>query len=78
VSNKTSLKHEGAELLDEREAAEILTVEPGTLSVWRSTGRYDLPFVKIGRAVRYRRSALAAWMASREGTTTGAATSTAA
>lgn len=54
-----------AELVDEREAAKILDTKPSTLSVWRSTGRYALPFVKIGRKVRYRRSDLAAWIASR-------------
>lgn len=52
-------------LLDEKQAAEVLTVEPGTLSVWRSTGRYSIPFVKVGRRVRYRRSDLLAWLESR-------------
>lgn len=42
-------------LLDDKAAAELLDVTPGTLSVWRSTGRYGLPFLKIGRNVRYRR-----------------------
>jgi hypothetical protein len=32
------------ELVDEKEAARILDNSPGTLSVWRSTGRYNLPF----------------------------------
>jgi predicted DNA-binding transcriptional regulator AlpA len=54
-----------ASLLDEKQAAEHLTVSPGTLSVWRSTGRYNLPFVKIGRMVRYRVSDLDAWIAGR-------------
>ena len=54
-----------AELVDEREAAKILDAKPSTLSVWRSTGRYCLPFVKIGRKVRYRRSDLAAWLERR-------------
>ena len=53
------------DLLDEKEAAEVLTLSPGTLSVWRSTGRYALPFLKIGRKVRYRRADLLAWMESR-------------
>lgn len=53
------------ELLDEKQAAEHLTVSPGTLSVWRSTGRYNLPFVKVGRMVRYRLSDLDAWLAAR-------------
>ncbi|MGE5525215.1 MAG: helix-turn-helix domain-containing protein [Rhodospirillaceae bacterium] len=52
-------------LLNEREAAETLHVSTGTLQVWRSTRRYPLPFVKIGRAVRYRRSDLEAFIKSR-------------
>lgn len=55
----------GADLLDEKATAALLDVSPGTLSVWRSTGRYALPFLKIGRKVRYRRSALEAWMTAR-------------
>ncbi len=53
------------DLLDEKAAAEFLDVEPGTLSVWRSTGRHSLPFVKVGYLVRYRRSVLEAWLESR-------------
>ena len=53
------------ELLDERDASEILNVQPGTLSVWRSTGRYGIPFVKVGHLVRYRRSDLETWLESR-------------
>lgn len=53
------------ELVDEKEAARILDNSPGTLSVWRSTGRYNLPFVKIGRSVRYRRTDLLAWLEQR-------------
>lgn len=54
-----------SDLVDEKAAAELLHVSPGTLSVWRSTGRYALPFVKIGRSVRYRLSDLNAWLESR-------------
>lgn len=53
------------DLLSEQEAAELLTVSPGTLSVWRSTGRYNLPFLKVGRMVRYRRADLIAWLEAR-------------
>ncbi len=52
-------------LLDEKQAAEHLTVSPGTLSVWRSTGRYALPFLKIGRNVRYRLDDLDRWLEAR-------------
>jgi len=53
------------ELLDERQAAAKLQVTPGTLSVWRSTGRYALPFIKVGRKVRYRVSELDLWLERR-------------
>lgn len=53
------------ELLDEKQAADFLSLSPGTLSVWRSTGRHALPFVKVGHRVRYRRDALEAWLESR-------------
>lgn len=53
------------ELLDDKAAAEVIDVVPGTMSVWRSTGRYALPFIKIGRKVRYRRSDLLAWLEMR-------------
>ena len=53
------------DLLAEQEAADFLQIAPGTLSVWRSTGRYGLPFVKIGARVRYRRGDLQAWLDSR-------------
>jgi predicted site-specific integrase-resolvase len=35
-------------------AADFLGVEPQTLAVWRTSGRYGLPFIKVGRVVRYR------------------------
>jgi hypothetical protein len=53
------------DLLNEREAAAVLDVAPGTLSVWRSCGRYQIPFVKIGSKVRYRRADLDSWIAKR-------------
>lgn len=53
------------DLLKEEEAAEILRIEPGTLSVWRCTKRYPLKYTKIGRFVRYRRGDLRLFVASR-------------
>ena len=41
-------------LIAPRVASEILGVTIETLAVWRSTGRYDLPYVKVGRKVMYR------------------------
>jgi hypothetical protein len=52
-------------LLDDHTASHYLGVTPGTLSVWRSTGRYALPFVKCGSKVRYRAADLLAFVAGR-------------
>lgn len=52
-------------LLTPDEAAAMLAVAPGTLMVWRSTGRFNLPYLKIGGAVRYRRDAVEQFMAAR-------------
>ena len=53
------------ELVNVKEAATILDVSPGTLDVWRSTGRYNLPFIKVGGKVRYRRIDLISWLEQR-------------
>ena len=52
-------------LLDDHQASNYLGLKKGTLSVWRSTGRYQIPFVKIGSKVRYRQSDLDVWLESR-------------
>ena len=45
-------------LLSRNAAAAYLGLRPQTLAVWASTGRYDLPMVKIGRYAKYRKSDL--------------------
>jgi excisionase family DNA binding protein len=65
TANLSKLVERNHNLLDDKQAAKYLTVTPGTLSVWRSTGRYALPFVKVGRMVRYRLSDLDEWLATR-------------
>ena len=57
--------NENSQYLSRREAATYLGVKEGTLAVWASTRRYDLPFVKVGRLVRYLRSDLDLWLKSR-------------
>lgn len=52
-------------LLDDGQAAAVLGLKKGTLSIWRSTGRYNLPYLKIGRLVRYRAGDLAEWLEKR-------------
>ncbi|RLW64044.1 MAG: DNA-binding protein [gamma proteobacterium symbiont of Stewartia floridana] len=41
-------------LIPPGQAAQTLGISIGTLQVWRSTGRYNLPFVKVGGRVMYR------------------------
>jgi len=41
-------------LITPEEAAHLLGVRPATLATWRTIGRYNLPYVKIGARVRYR------------------------
>ena len=50
--------------LTPREASELLGVAPQTLAMWRSSGRVQLPYFKLGHAVRYRRADLEAFIAS--------------
>ena len=52
-------------LINEAEAAQELGIKTGTLQVWRSTKRYPLEYIKVGRAVRYRRSSIDAFLRSR-------------
>lgn len=49
-------------LLTPEAAANFLGIRENTLAVWRCTQRVDLPYVKVGRLVRYRRSALEAFL----------------
>lgn len=50
-------------LLTARQASEFLQVPVSTLAVWRSTGRVQLAYVKLGGAVRYRREDIARFIA---------------
>jgi excisionase family DNA binding protein len=53
------------ELPSTEQAAQMLGVTAGTLAVWRSTRRYPLKFVRIGRKVRYRTADLEAFITDR-------------
>ena len=43
------------EIMKPREAAEAIGVKVGTIANWRSTGCYNLKWIKAGRLIRYRR-----------------------
>ena len=47
-----------SDLMSRKEAAAYLGVAERTLAIWKCTGRYSLPVVKIGRLAKYRRSDL--------------------
>lgn len=51
--------------MNEKQLAEFLGINPQTLSVWRCTKRGGPPYIKVGRAVRYSRAHVAAWIAER-------------
>ena len=52
-------------LVDRPEAAEYLGVKPQTLAAWSTTKLYPLPYVKIGRLVKYRKADLDRFIQSR-------------
>jgi excisionase family DNA binding protein len=56
-------------LLNTAEAANYLGLSKFTLERWRSTGRYALPYIKVGSRVRYPLNDLKTWV-RRRGTLT--------
>jgi predicted DNA-binding transcriptional regulator AlpA len=52
-------------LLDDPAAAAYIGATPKFLQTDRTTRRYAIPYIKVGRLVRYRQSALDAWLESR-------------
>lgn len=59
-----------ADLFTPEQVAAALGVSHRTLAAWRSTRRNPLPYVKVGRLVRYRRQDVTAWLESQLHTTT--------
>jgi excisionase family DNA binding protein len=57
ASQRTS---EDRDLLTAEEVADLLRVTPAW--VYAATRRHRIPHIRLGRYVRYRRDALAAWM----------------
>jgi hypothetical protein len=58
------------ELMDRKAAAKYLggstPLSPGTLAVWDCTKRYNLQPIKVGSAVRYRKSVLDKFLEERQ------------
>ncbi len=49
-------------LLTRKAAAEFLGVKENTLAVWATTKRHPLPYIKVGRLVKYRLADLQAFL----------------
>lgn len=60
LKNKEEFK-----LFTSEKAALYLGIKKDSLSVWRCTKRYKIPYIKVGRLVRYRKSDLDSWLESR-------------
>lgn len=45
-------------LFTSKEAAEYLGISRYSLNMWRSKKRYIIPYIRLGRWIRYRQSAL--------------------
>ena len=61
----TTLSLPANRLLTTNEAAQILGIKPQTLAYWRCVKRYDLPYVKVGKNCRYKRSDIDKFIESR-------------
>jgi hypothetical protein len=53
-------------LLEPLEVSKILGVTVKSLAVWRCTKRYDLPYIKVGKSVKYRPEDIQAFIDSRK------------
>jgi excisionase family DNA binding protein len=49
-------------LFNNSEAADYIGITPSTLEVWRCTKRYQIAFIRVGRLIKYRQSALDAFL----------------
>ena len=56
-----------------QQLADQLHTSTQTLAQWRATGRYRLPYIKVGRKVLYRPQDVDKWLESRVFENTGEA-----
>lgn len=54
-----------SKLLTPDQVADLLSVTTHTLAVWRCEARYNLPYIKTGRLVRYREADVHRFIESR-------------
>ena len=56
-------------LIDRKAAAELLHTTVGTLDTWRHNRNHGIPYIKIGKSVRYSKPVLLRWLAEHSITT---------
>lgn len=65
ASVQLSKSHNPNLLFTTDEAGAYLGISPRTLATWRSTGRHNVRYIKVGTRVRYRLCDLDEWLTSR-------------
>ncbi len=60
-----TMTQDNSDLMSRPEAAKYLGVKIATLEDWACRGRYGIPYTKIGRLAKYRKSDLDAFIESR-------------
>ena len=53
------------------EVSALLNIRPQTLAIWWCKRRYDLPFIKVGRLIRYRAADVEQWPQGRSSVSRG-------
>ncbi len=61
----TAADLQSEEMVDPPEASRFLRTTEHTLAVWRCHNRYGLPFIRVGRRIKYRRRDLINFVNSR-------------
>jgi hypothetical protein len=54
------------QLLNNREAADFIGIQPHTLETWRAAKRYPIAYAKVGNRVYYFAEDLIEWLQSRK------------
>jgi excisionase family DNA binding protein len=62
--NNSEVSLDADMLINTEKAAELLSIPAATLTKWRSTGQVKIPFVKIGRQIKYRTTDLKSFIES--------------
>ena len=62
--NNSGLSLDTDMLINTEKAAELLGIPAATLTKWRCTGQVRIPFVKIGRQIKYRTGDLKSFIES--------------